>query len=47
MAAGINAGIFPLASGFPNRVGVLRGAGNAIVPPQAAEFIKVAMEYLS
>ena len=31
--------IFPLANGFPNRVGTLRGAGNAIVPQVAAEFI--------
>jgi DNA (cytosine-5)-methyltransferase 1 len=33
-------GIFPLAHGVPNRVGTLRGAGNAIVPHVAAEFIK-------
>jgi DNA (cytosine-5)-methyltransferase 1 len=32
---------FPLADGLStNRVGILRGAGNAIVPPLAAEFIK-------
>mgnify|MGYP003675742190 CR=1 FL=1 len=31
--------IFPLANGFPNRVGTLRGAGNAIVPQVSAEFI--------
>lgn len=37
-------GIFPLAHGFSNRVGILRGAGNAIVPPLAAEFIKVYTE---
>lgn len=30
----------PLADGVPNRVGILRGAGNAIVPQVAAEFIK-------
>jgi DNA (cytosine-5)-methyltransferase 1 len=30
----------PLANGVPNRVGILRGAGNAIVPQVAAEFIK-------
>jgi DNA (cytosine-5)-methyltransferase 1 len=29
----------PLAYGVPNRVGLLRGAGNAIVPEAAAEFI--------
>jgi len=32
--------IFPLANGIPNRVGILRGAGNAIVPQVAAEIIK-------
>jgi len=32
--------IFPLANGLPNRVGTLRGAGNAIVPQVAAEIIK-------
>jgi DNA (cytosine-5)-methyltransferase 1 len=31
---------FPLAHGFPNRVGLLRGAGNAIVPHLAAVFIE-------
>jgi DNA (cytosine-5)-methyltransferase 1 len=30
----------PLAHGVPGRVGLLRGAGNAIVPQVAAEFIK-------
>ena len=38
---------FSLAHGYPNRVGILRGAGNAIVAPQATEFIKIAMEYLN
>jgi len=33
--------IFPLANGIPNRVGTLRGAGNAIVPQVAAEIIGV------
>ena len=33
--------IFPVANGVPNRVGTLRGAGNAIVPQVAAEIIKV------
>ena len=35
----VEPGIFPLAHGVPNRVGTLRGAGNAIVPQVAAEFI--------
>ena len=33
---------FPLAGKLPGRVGLLRGAGNAIVPELAAEFIKAA-----
>lgn len=36
----VEPGIQPLSYGFPNRVGTLRGAGNAIVPQIAAEFIK-------
>lgn len=36
-------GSFPLAHGVPNRVGKLRGFGNAIVPPLAAEFVRSAM----
>lgn len=36
--------LFPLASGLPNRVGILRGAGNSIAPELAAEFIKAFME---
>ncbi len=36
----IEPGTFPLANGVPNRVGKLRGYGNAIVPQVAAEFIK-------
>jgi len=35
----IEPALFPLADGIPNRVGILRGAGNAIVPQVAAEFI--------
>jgi DNA (cytosine-5)-methyltransferase 1 len=38
--------LFPLAHGVPNRVGTLRGAGNAIVPQAAAEFIRAAMEVM-
>lgn len=37
-------GVFPLAHGVPNRVGTLSGAGNAIVPQVAAEFIAAYME---
>ncbi len=36
----IESALFPLADGIPNRVGILRGAGNAIVPQAAAEIIK-------
>lgn len=36
--------IFPLVARFSNRVGALRGAGNAICPPVAAEFVMAAME---
>lgn len=39
----IEPGIQPLADGVPNRVGTLRGAGNAIVPQLAAAFIKACM----
>ena len=35
--------IQPMAHGIPNRVGTLRGAGNAIVPQVAAEVIKAYM----
>lgn len=35
---------FPLADGFPDRVAVLKGFGNAIVPQVAAEFIKAYLE---
>ena len=39
----VEPGIQPLAHGIPNRVGTLRGAGNAIVPQVAAEFVKAFM----
>lgn len=37
-------GIFPLAHGYPERVGLLRGAGNAIVAPAAQAFIEAYEE---
>lgn len=37
-------GLFPLAHGIPNRVGTLRGAGNAICPQVAAQFIRAYLE---
>jgi len=40
----VEPGTFPLDFGIPNRVGRLRGYGNAIVPQVAAEFIKAFME---
>jgi DNA (cytosine-5)-methyltransferase 1 len=36
--------LFPLAPRLPNRVGALRGAGNAIVPQVAAAFIKACFD---
>lgn len=38
----VESGTFPLAARVPNRVGRLRGYGNAIVPQVAAEFIKAS-----
>jgi hypothetical protein len=35
----IKPGLEPLVDGLPGRVALLRGAGNAIVPQVAAEFI--------
>jgi DNA (cytosine-5)-methyltransferase 1 len=40
----IESGLSPLVDGFPGRVGLLRGYGNAIVPQIAAEFIRAFME---
>ncbi|WP_205949745.1 hypothetical protein [Paracoccus contaminans] len=39
-------GTFPLADGIPGRMGLLRGYGNAIVPPLAAEFVTAFLESL-
>ena len=38
--------LFPLAPGLPGRVGLLKGAGNAINPRVAAEFVAAFMEAL-
>lgn len=38
--------IFPLAHGLPGRVGILRGAGNAIVPQVAQIFIEACKEII-
>lgn len=43
----VKPGIFPLAYGLPGRVGLLRGAGNAVVPQVAAEFIRAAVEAMT
>jgi DNA (cytosine-5)-methyltransferase 1 len=40
----IESGVLPLAHGVPNRVGLLRGFGNAIVPELAAVFIRSFIE---
>ena len=39
--------LFPLSHGLPGRVGLLRGAGNAIVPQVAAEIVMAAMPFLN
>jgi len=40
----IKPGLFPLVNGYPNRVGVLRAAGNAICAEAAYHFIEVYRE---
>ena len=40
----IESGLSPLAYGIPGRVGLLRGYGNAIVPPLAAEFVRAYLD---
>ncbi|WP_020475236.1 DNA cytosine methyltransferase [Zavarzinella formosa] len=40
----VESGSFPLAHGVSGRVGLLRGYGNAIVPPLAAVFIRSFLE---
>ena len=40
----VEPGIFPLAHGVPNRVGTLRGSGNAIVPAVAEVFVRAAFD---
>jgi DNA (cytosine-5)-methyltransferase 1 len=42
----VEPGTFPLADGVPGRMGLLRGYGNAIVPPLAAEFVTAFLECL-
>ena len=38
--------LFPLVDGVSNRVGLLRGAGNAIVPQVAAQFVSAVMDVI-
>lgn len=42
----IEPALFPLAHGLPGRVGLLRGAGNAIVPQVAAAFVRAFLTAL-
>jgi DNA (cytosine-5)-methyltransferase 1 len=42
----VEPGTFPLADGVPGRMGLLRGYGNAIVPPLAAEFVTAFLDCL-
>jgi DNA (cytosine-5)-methyltransferase 1 len=43
----VEPGTFPLADGIPGRVGRLREHGNAIVAPQAAEFVAAVIDCLT
>lgn len=43
----VEPGTFPLADGLPDRVGRLRGYGNAIVPQAAQEFIAAYMGFMA
>ncbi len=40
----VKPGVRPVAYGVPGYMGLMRGAGNAIVPPAAAEFIRAFVE---
>lgn len=42
----VKPGVRPLVDGLPNWMGAVHGAGNAIVPQQAAEFIRAYVEGL-
>jgi DNA (cytosine-5)-methyltransferase 1 len=42
----VEPGTFPLADGVSSRMGLLRGYGNAIVPPLGAEFVMAFLECL-
>jgi DNA (cytosine-5)-methyltransferase 1 len=40
----VKPGVCPVAYGVPGYMGLMRGAGNAIVPPAAAEFVRAFVE---
>lgn len=40
----VKPGVRPVAYGVPGYLGLMRGAGNAIVPPAAAEFVRSFVE---
>ena len=40
----VEPGTFPLAGRIPNRVGILKGYGNAIVPQVAAQYVRAFLE---